>query len=180
MNFSKTNKEVNDEILCFVKTEERSRVGATGNDRVHERRPGKARMSKRARHDRVCNSCRRPGCYSDSCNCGVQGKNTGPLERNFKWHQRALRKHKVCNFGASCTVRSNEREDRSLRKKIKSQSGQSTVGFAIVAAILIVIVVAFIAILHRLDNGTFLEHAQTASSHNITSSVSGAIDAFSY
>ncbi|MDO4842724.1 MAG: hypothetical protein Q3982_08635 [Phoenicibacter congonensis] len=153
------------------------------------------------------------------------------MERNFKWHQRALEKPEVCNCGiqwegskslgrnpgtnGSALAKNQslgflsmskkrfsrrKAESRSRRflnlqmlkkrflrrkveplpRKLESQAGQSTVEFAIVAAILIVVVVAFIAIFHRLDDGTFLQHAQTASSHNITSSVSGAIDAFSY
>ena len=67
-----------------------------------------------------------------------------------------------------------------LQDKALSKAAQSSVEFAVVAAVVVLVVVGVSAVLGRLTDGTFLVHAITAASHNISNSISGVFDAFSY
>jgi hypothetical protein len=65
-------------------------------------------------------------------------------------------------------------------EKSKSQSGQSTVEYAIVCAALLCVVVALGALMNVVRDGVFVEHAKTSASHSVEDSAGGFTDVFSY
>lgn len=127
----------------------------------------KACVQKRAGDHRVCNSCRSVGCDCNFGNSGVQAEAPRTLGCNLGWNELALRKRTVFDLVA-------------FERKFKSQKGQSVVEFAIVAFVVLSVIVALIVLFNKLNDGTFLAHAMTSSSHNVTHSIAGVIDAFSF
>ena len=124
-------------------------------------------MQEWAGHNGVCNSC---GSFGGDCNpgnCCVSPEIAGVVGRDNKWHGITLDKRVFFEFS-------------KLEEKTCEQKAQSSVEFAIVAVVLVLIVVGLAAILGKLTDGTFLSHAIVAASHNITNSVSGVVDAFCY
>ena len=93
-------------------------------------------------------------CYS--CNRSVQAKTARALERDSRRHEIAL------------------------ARKVANRSGQSTVEFAIVAVVVLILILGISALMHKLDAGVFVDHAITSSSHNITNSSGGPADVFVY
>ena len=65
-------------------------------------------------------------------------------------------------------------------KKLLSKSAQSSVEFALIFSVLILVIVGIGAIANRLGLGVFLDHAIKAASHNIIESFSGLCDSFCY
>ena len=124
-------------------------------------------MQEWAGHDGVCNFSGSFGCYSNSGNCCVSSEAAGVVGCDNKWHGITLDKRVFFEFAP-------------LKGKLADSKAQSSVEFAIVAVVIVLIVVGLAAILGKLTDGTFLSHAIVAASHNITDSVSGVIDAFCY
>ena len=65
-------------------------------------------------------------------------------------------------------------------KKLKNRSGQSTVEFAIIALVLMIIIAALSFFSEKVEAGIFMNHAISAASHNVVDSISGLADAFSF
>lgn len=124
-------------------------------------------LQKSAGDNRVCDSGRGPRCYCDSGDCGVQAEAPRAVGRDNKWNAITLGKRVLFEFAKfedkACTARA-----------------QSSVEFAIVAVVIVMIVVGISALLGKLTDGTFLAHTIAAASNNVSSSVSGVIDAFCY
>ena len=109
-----------------------------------------------ARHNRIRYFGWRSSCNCDSCNRHLQTKVARALGRDSKRHEFAL------------------------ARKIGSRTGQSTVEFAIVAVVILIIILGVAALMHKLDAGVFVDHAVTSSSHNITNLSGGPADVFVY
>lgn len=107
---------------------------------------------QRAGDHRICNSCWRFSRNCNSCNCRLSSKTSRALGRNSKWNEFT----------------------------IKNVKGQATVEFALIAFVLIVIVVGLGALLRQMNLGVLLDHAIVASSHTITHSIGGVLDALVY
>lgn len=127
----------------------------------------KADLQKWSGHDRICNSRWCSRCNCDSCYSRFQAETSRALGRNFQWDAVALK-------------RVSKLECFKCAFKLRQKSGQSSVEFAIVAVVLILIVVGIGAVLGKLTDSTFLNHTIAAATNNISSSVSGAIDAFCF
>lgn len=69
---------------------------------------------------------------------------------------------------------------RQVRSFLENDTGQSTVEYAVVAAVFIAIVVALGALANVLGDGLFVQHALAAASHHVKGSLGGAIDAFCF
>ena len=128
---------------------------------------GETEMQEWAGHNGVCHSGGGVGCYSNSCHCCVSSEASGVMGCDNKWHGITLDKRVFFEFAP-------------FKEKLADAKAQSSVEFAIVAVVIILIVVGLAAILGKLTDGTFLSHAIVAASHNITNSVSGVVDAFCY
>lgn len=115
------------------------------------RRGGEIKVKLRAGHNRVCNSRWRFGRDCHSCHHAVSPETSRIVGRNCKRHEFAL-----------------------------SNRGQATVEFALVVFALLCVVLGLGAILSKADLGVFIDHAITASSHNITNSISGVLDVLQY
>ena len=127
----------------------------------------KTHMQERAGDNRICNSCWSSCCHSNFGDCCFQAKTPRALGCNNERNGIPIRVDRKLAY---------------LRHAVKLtlKGGQSTVEFAIVAIVLILIVIGLAAVLGRLTDGTFINHAIMAATNNITSSVSGAIDAFCF
>ena len=62
----------------------------------------------------------------------------------------------------------------------RNESGQSTVEYAVVLGVFMMVVVGLGALLQTMDAGTFVDHALSAASHHLQLSAAGAIDVFAY
>lgn len=62
----------------------------------------------------------------------------------------------------------------------RSDSGQSTVEYALILGVFMVVIVGLGALLHVMDAGTFIDHALSAASHHVQESAAGVIDVFVY
>ena len=76
-------------------------------------------------------------------------------------------------------------QQRILRRqgrpaKRRSESGQSTVEYAVVLGAFLVVVVGLGTLLQTMDAGTFIDHALSAASHHLQASAAGVIDVFVY
>ena len=124
-------------------------------------------LQKRTGDNGVCDSGRSPRCNCDSGDSSVQAEASRAVGRDNKWNAITLGKRVLFEFAKfedkTCAVRA-----------------QSSVEFAIVALVVVLIVVGISALLGKLTDGTFLAHAIVAASHNVSSSVSGVIDAFAF
>ena len=73
-----------------------------------------------------------------------------------------------------------KRHTRALICAIKSEQGQSTVEYAVVAAAFIAILIALGLLSDFLGDGILVRHASAAASHNVGMSAGGVIDVFCY
>lgn len=64
--------------------------------------------------------------------------------------------------------------------KGRGESGQSTVEYAVILGVFMVVVVGLGALLQVMDAGTFVDHALSAASHHLQLSAAGVIDVFAY
>ena len=159
-SLSTREREVNYAFINFREVDEEFADGVCSAS-------GETEMHERAGHNGVCNSS---GSFGGDCNpgnCCVSSEAAGVVGRDNKWHGITLDKRVFFEF-------------TKLEDKTFEQKAQSSVEFAIVAVVLVLIVVGLAAILGKLTDGTFLSHAIVAASHNITDSVSGVVDAFCY
>ena len=159
-SLSTREREVNYAFINFREVDEEFTDNACAD-------PSEVEVQKRAGNNGVCNSGGSFGCNCNSCNCCVQTKTAGVVGRDNKWHGITLDKRVFFEFAP-------------YEEKVSSNKAQSSVEFAIVAVVIVLIVVGVAAILGKLTDGTFLTHAIVAASHNITDSVSGVVDAFCY
>lgn len=69
---------------------------------------------------------------------------------------------------------------KKILLKINSESGQSTVEFAIVTAAMLVVVIALGLFWNLGDDGIFVDHAQSSASHHLEDAAAGIVgDVFS-
>ena len=66
------------------------------------------------------------------------------------------------------------------RRARASESGQSTVEYAVILGAFMAVVVGLGALLRVMDDGTFVEHALSAASHHLRASAAGVVDVFAY
>ena len=141
--------------------------GKRHTNRNHCKNASEANLHQRTGDNGIRYSCRCTCRYCNTRNSCLQAKTSRALGRDIKRNEAALNQF-ISSF-----------EYWSVLKFVDSK-GQSSVEFAVVAIVLVVVVVGVGAILSRLTDGTFLLHAIMAATNNITTSVSGAIDAFSF
>ena len=68
----------------------------------------------------------------------------------------------------------------TMRATMQGESGQSTVEYAVILGVFMVIVVGLGALLQVMDAGTFIDHALSAASHHLQLSAAGVVDVFAY
>ena len=69
---------------------------------------------------------------------------------------------------------------KKILLKINSESGQSTVEFAIVSAAMLVVVIVLGLFWNLGDDGIFVDHAQSSASHHLEDAAAGIVgDVFS-
>lgn len=110
-----------------------------------------------------------------SCDNSVPPQTRRTLERHRKWNQQLV-ENGFLTRGKFATAHFR----RALKGLADDQRGQSTVEYALVFAAGLAIVVAVGALSHVVGDGTFVEHAVTAASHNLGGVLGGAADVFSY
>ena len=159
-SLSTREREVNYAFINFREVDEELASIACTNS-------SEAEVQERAGNNGVCNFGWGSGCDCNSCNCGFQAETAGAVGCDNKWHGITLDKRVFFEFA-------------KFEEKAVEVKAQSSVEFAIVAVVVVLVVVGLAAILGKLTDGTFLGHAIVAASHNITNSVSGVIDAFCY
>lgn len=93
-------------------------------------------------HDGVRDLGRRAGRHSNSGDHGLSPEAAGVVERDCRWHQRALR-------------------------KLAGPRGQATVEFAVIAAGFLVVTVTLMALWRMIGGGLIVEHALAVASHHI-------------
>lgn len=111
-----------------------------------------APLQERPRNNRVCDLGRSSCCDCNYCDHCLQAKITRALEFDSDGYQQF----------------------------IKNVKGQSTVEYAVIVSALIGIVLALGMVGSAIKGGLFTEHALSAASHCVTSSISGIIDALCY
>ena len=124
---------------------------------LHQRTGDNGIRNSRGRARRHCNTR----------HCDFQAETSGALDCHIRRNAETLRQF-AYSYGCGGSF------------KLAELKGQSSVEFAVVAIVLVAVVVGVGAILSGLTDGTFLMHAIMAATNNISTSVSGAIDAFSF
>lgn len=69
---------------------------------------------------------------------------------------------------------------RKDRAKRWSESGQSTVEYAVILGVFMLAVVGLGALFQVVDDGMFVDHALSAASHHLRLSAAGVVDVFAY
>ena len=118
---------------------------------------------KSARDNRICDFSWSFGSNSNFSYRNIQTKIARALGLDRKWNELSLKR----TLGA-------------LGSKIMSSKAQSSVEFAIVAIVILIIALGVGSIANRLNDGTFVDHAIASASHNIENSFGGLIDVFAY
>lgn len=113
---------------------------------------GKACLPEGAGHHRVRHLGRRAGCHRHIGHIGVQTPASGALGCHSHRYQQLVR----------------------------DDSGQSTVEYAVLLFGVLSVVLALATFSNLATSGLVVEHALSAASHHLGSSVSGLVDAFMF
>lgn len=132
-------------------------------------------MRKRSRHDRVRNSCWSSCSDRDLGDNGIPPKVGRALGGYCKWHQQLVER-----FGFGCGRHADEYFRQALQGLSHDERGQSTVEYAVVVTVGLVIILSIGALANAVGDGLFVEHALMAASHNVEGTVGGAVDVFVY
>lgn len=135
---------------------------------------------------KFCSNCSLPSAFSASCMCASPEKRERPRYYRIRDSRRSL--GRVRNPGNLSFPTKNrralgidlKRNTKFIVALLKDKSGQSTVEYAVVAAIFITAVVALGSLASILKSGVFVEHALSAASHHIAGGLGGVVDVFCY
>ncbi len=134
----------------------------------------KTNLPTRPRNNRIRHFGGSFGCYSNTCDNGLQAKNSGAVGRHHIWHPITLKTYLRRGKDADAWFK------KALMGKLDEGRGQSTVEYALISAAFIAIVIGLGALSDLFSGGVVVDHAISAASHGIQNLVGGAVDVFSY
>lgn len=191
------NEDVHKEGILLRKSEVYERRDTTKTAISVSSSSKQAGVRKRSRHNRIRHLGGSIGSHSDHSHNGFSTEIAGAMGCDRKWDLEPLgvsaaTEEDSCVDYMSFPVALVEPSRRRGRMRpikdlieeccqsLRSQSGQSTVEFAIVFVALLCVLAGIGLLMNAVESGMFVDHAIASASHNASIAPGGMVDVFSY